>query len=195
MTEKITWVLGETEKTEKIYPTQTKSEKQQAETVQSLVQMIGGEKNLLEINKQSQFLDKLKNRKELLLEDITPKKYYKGFKDFKIIGEKEGLLGYAEIILRKDKTIFIRGIEIKNPNFRSKGYGKSIYKHIQETHLDYIVVSDPDTMDVKTNENQEKSDAVYMWDSLVKEGLAIKSAEKNYRFQNPFVTENFLPEK
>lgn len=127
--------------------------------------------------------EKLKNRRDISLKDITPEKTFTGFHDFEIEDENGEKIGLVEIDLKEvrkyqhRKEIFIRSIEISK-----KGYGKSVYKLLQEKFSDYVLISDKETMNYKSKPTQSLSDAVYMWESLVKENVAKKIGEKEYEF-------------
>lgn len=66
----------------------------------------------------------------------------------------------------KNNTLIVSRIEI-----REKGFGKYIYLKLQEQYPDLELRSDSKAL---------SNDAVNMWDSFVKKGLAIKNAEKDY---------------
>ncbi len=86
-------------------------------------------------------------------------------------GEEIGKVDYQ--LQHKDKKIIIQSIEIKD---QGKGYGKAVYKSVQDRYPDYRLVSS-DQMTHKTNSEQELPDAVRLWESLVKSGLAEKTED------------------
>ena len=83
--------------------------------------------------------------------------------------EEVGSVDYQ--LLHKDHKIIIQSVEISQ---QRKGYGKAVYKHIQNMYPDYTLTSS-DSMVHKTNEDQEMPDAVRLWESLVKSDLAEKT--------------------
>ena len=92
-------------------------------------------------------------------------------------GEK---VGFVEFQLdHRAKTIIISVIDIKNPR---QGYGVSVYKAIQESYPDYTLESS-DQMNKKDNEDQEKPNAVYLWEKLVKLGLAEKNRDGGFKMK------------
>lgn len=90
--------------------------------------------------------------------------------------EEIGTIDYQ--LLHKDHAIIIQSVEICQ---QGKGYGKAVYKHIQNLYPDYTLVSS-DMMIHKTDEAQEIPDAIRLWESLVKADLAEKT-ETGYRMK------------
>ncbi|HEY0220812.1 MAG TPA: hypothetical protein VGC58_01165 [Candidatus Paceibacterota bacterium] len=83
-------------------------------------------------------------------------------------GENIGKVHY--MLRSKTKEIVISHIGITSPR---QGYGKATYKYIQDMYPDYTLVSSgKENMVHKTDENQEIPDAIRLWESLVKAGLA-----------------------
>ena len=81
-------------------------------------------------------------------------------------------IGYVQISKNNsEKTLIVSGIELKE-----KGNGKKVYLKLQEKYPDYTIQSDPKNI---------SEDAIFMWDSLVKRGLAVKTQDKEYSVKNP----------
>jgi hypothetical protein len=91
-------------------------------------------------------------------------------------GEQVGRVDYQ--LNHQNKTIIIPAIEI---NKTREGYGKAVYKYIQDSHQGYQLKSS-DSMTHKTDPFQEFPDAVRLWESLVKAGLAEKT-ETGYQMK------------
>lgn len=80
-------------------------------------------------------------------------------------GELIGKVDYQ--LLTKRKEIIIQSVELQ----RGKGYGKGVYIEIQSMYPEYTLVSS-DQMTHSSEGNQENPDAVILWKSLVRDGLA-----------------------
>lgn len=88
-------------------------------------------------------------------------------------------IGHVDFqIFNQKGKIIIQSIDIKQPG---KDYGKAVYKAIQDSYPDYILVSS-DSMTHKTDPNQELPDAKNLWESLVRNGFAEKT-ETGYQMK------------
>jgi hypothetical protein len=77
----------------------------------------------------------------------------------------------------RDKSIIVQSVTIDKPK---QGYGVEVYKSIQHRYPDYQLQSSGQ-MNKKDTEDQEKPNAVYLWEKLVKLGLA--EGDKNGGFK------------
>lgn len=76
-------------------------------------------------------------------------------------------IGYVQISKNNTtKILTVTGIELKE-----KGNGKKVYIKLRDTYPDFTIKSDPVNL---------SPDAINMWDSLVRNNLAIKNGEKDY---------------
>lgn len=133
---------------------------------------------------KEQFLEKLKDRLNLKLIEVTPVKYFEWFRVFEIYDDKDNFIWKVEVrFYEKEKIIKPRFIIIFS-GFKWLWYWTSVYKQLQENFLWYTLTSDEDVVNRKTDKNQEKWDAVYLWESLCREWVALDLWNWNYRFNN-----------
>lgn len=70
----------------------------------------------------------------------------------------------------KTKTIIVQSIDI---DIKKEGYGVAVYKMISEMYPDFTLVSSSEIAK-KDSADQEKPNAIYLWDKLVSLGYAEK---------------------
>jgi len=63
---------------------------------------------------------------------------------------------------------------------KRQGYGEALYKCIQFTYPSYRLISS-DQMNARSSENQEKSNAKYLWEKLVRKGIAEKDETGRFK--------------
>jgi hypothetical protein len=92
-------------------------------------------------------------------------------------GEKIGTVKFQ--LNHRDKTIIVQDINIDKPR---QGYGIEVYKTIQQMYPDYQLQSS-DQMTKRETASQMKPNAVYLWEKLVREGLAEGDANVGFKMK------------
>jgi hypothetical protein len=75
--------------------------------------------------------------------------------------------------------MLVQHISINAPK---QGYGAALYKLLQNLYPEYRLVSSG-AMNAKTDPSQEKANAVYLWEKLVRLGYAETSEENQFRMK------------
>ncbi len=89
-------------------------------------------------------------------------------------------VGFVEFQLNhRSKTLIIQHISINKPK---QGYGAGLYRYLQGLYPDFELHSS-DQMNAKEHVEQEKPNAVYPWEKLVKEGLAEEDPDGGFRMR------------
>jgi hypothetical protein len=133
---------------------------------------------------KDEFLEKLKDRLNISLIEVTPAKYFKWFRIFEIYDARNNFIWKVEIHFDNNKKVMKPRFIIIFSNFKRLWYWKSVYKQIQDRFLWYTLVSDASLIDRKTDDEQEKWDAVYLWESLCNEWIASDLWTWNFMFNN-----------
>ena len=94
-----------------------------------------------------------------------------------ITGEKIGRVDFQ--LNHREKTIIIQSVQIDKPR---QGYGVSLYKLIQSLYPKYQLQSS-DGMVAKSDESQEKPNAVYLWEKLVQLGYAEECGNGEFKMK------------